>query len=199
MIKLLLLGLLQFIRLPMLAIWHLQGWRMESPLPDTPKFIVLGVPHTTNWDYWHMLCMSIRYYRFPNVTMKKEWIDTPVVGQVLKAMGAIPVQRDKNTNMIDVLADFVRHEPRVMLVFTPEGSRRYTEYWRTGFYYVAHKSDVPIICAYADYKRKRAGFGLVVHPTGDIHADFEKIKAYYEVWGRNGLYPENVTRLALKD
>ena len=26
------------------------GWKLVGRMPDEPKFIILGVPHTSNWD-----------------------------------------------------------------------------------------------------------------------------------------------------
>ncbi len=191
-------AILEIIRVPMLAIWRLQGWEMEHLLPDLPQYVIVAVPHTTNWDYWHMLCMSITCRRRPNVTMKKEWFRFPILSFIVRALGAIPIDRSKNTNMIDQMAELFKQRPRVVLVFTVEGSRRYTEYWRTGFYYTAFKAGVPIVCGYVDYKRKRCGASLIVYPTGDLEADFEIMKAYLEKVGRNGLYPQNVSALAIK-
>jgi 1-acyl-sn-glycerol-3-phosphate acyltransferase len=61
----------------------------------------------------------------------------------------------------------------------PEGTRSKTRYWKTGFYWIAHTAEVPIVMAYLDYSRKLGGLGPVFVPTGDIDSDMARIKAYY--------------------
>lgn len=198
MLRVLTLAVLQVVRLPIVGVWYLTGWRMEALLPaQLDQYIVTAVPHTTNWDYWHMLCMALICHRRPHVTAKKELFRFPV-GFFLRAFGGIPIDRSKSSNMIDQVANMFAQHPRFIIVFTVEGSRKYTEHWRTGFYYAALKANVPIVLGYLDYKRKRSGGDYVFYPTGDLEADFAVIKAYYEEKGRNGLYPEKVSAIALK-
>ena len=40
------------------------------------------------------------------------------------------------------------------MAVTPEGTRSRQEKWKTGFYYLAKKSNVPICLGYLDYKLK---------------------------------------------
>lgn len=189
--------LIELVRTPMITIWRLQGWDLANPLPETPQYIIVAVPHTTMWDYWHMLCAAAKSRRRPNVTMKKELFFFPL-NLFVSALGAIPIDRQKRSNMIEAMANLFKENPRMILVFTPEGSRKYTDHWRSGFYYTALQANVPIVFGYIDYTAKRIGATLIMHPTGDLEADFEQVKAYYDVHGRNGLYPEYVSRLALK-
>lgn len=171
---------------------------MEQPLPNIPKFVVLATPHTSNWDYYHFLMLGLVSRRRPNVTIKKEWIRSPV-GWIIRLLGGIPIDREHALNMVGVLADILNSQERMVLAITPEGTRSKRPHWKSGFYYIAQAAGVPIVCGYVDYKRKRGGTGLVVEPTGDIHADFEKIRVFYEKYGMNGKHPEKVSKLALKD
>ncbi len=197
MLNKLVLALLEVVRLPVLALWHASGWRMEALLPALDKFVIIAVPHTTNWDYWHMLCMALLCRRRPHVTVKKE-LFRPPLGFFLRAFGGIPIDRSKSSNMSEQIAEMFAKHSRFMMVFTVEGSRKYTEYWKTGFYYAALKANVPIVFGYIDYKRKRSGGSFVFYPTGNLEEDFQVMKAFYEEKGRNGLYPDKVSALALK-
>jgi len=190
-------GVLAIVRFFVVNLWRLNGWRLLHGLPKLDKFVIIAVPHTANIDYYHMLSVMIAERRFPNVTVKDSWMKTPIVGPIMRALGGIPIDRSSSHNVSDQLAARLRAANKMALIFTPEGTRGYTDYWRTGFYYTAHKAHVPIVCAYIDYPRKIVSAELVLETTGDLEADFAIIKAYYEANGV-GKYPQNKSALALK-
>ncbi|MCU0931999.1 MAG: glycerol acyltransferase, partial [Serpentinimonas sp.] len=65
-------------------------------------------------------------------------------------------------------------------------TRSKTRHWKTGFYYIAHSAQVPILMAYMDYSTKRSGLGPLFEPTGDVEADMARIKAFYKPFkGKN--------------
>lgn len=32
-------------------LFKMQGWRVHGPRPARPKFVLIGAPHTSNWDF----------------------------------------------------------------------------------------------------------------------------------------------------
>lgn len=190
--------LLELVRAPLLFLWWgWRGWGVENTLPDDPKLILLGVPHTSNWDYIHFLAGALHQRRRPYVTVKHTLFVGPM-GWFIRLAGGIPIDRHARHNVVEQLAHKIDAAQQIIVLFTPEGTRSYTPYWKTGFYYTALQADVPIAPVAIDYKHKRVRFGPKFHPSGDIEADFEILKAYYEAHGRNGLRPENVSDLALR-
>jgi 1-acyl-sn-glycerol-3-phosphate acyltransferase len=187
----------ELFRAPWMLLWHASGWKLATPFPETDKYVIIAAPHTTNWDYWHVLMASLKLRRRPLVTMKKEWFFFPL-GVFLRLLGALPIDRGKNNSVIQEMADKFKERDRMVMVFSVEGSRKYTPYWKTGFYYTAHLANVPIMCVCIDYKHKHVGLRLVLQPTGNLEEDFEKIKACYMEWGRNPLYPDLLSDIALK-
>lgn len=181
---------------PLLLIWYAFGWRAEGEMPKVPKLIIAGAPHTSNWDYIHMLMLAIYYRRKPFVTIKDFWMKKPILGTLLRWGGGLSIDRSKHTNAVQQLVEQVQEAERMMLIFTPEGTRRRTEHWKTGFYYTALGAGVPIVLAYIDYQRKRGGVGKTITPSGDIEADFALIREFYATHGR-GKYPENAGVVAL--
>ena len=90
------------------------------------------------------------------------------------------MDRERSTNLVTASAEAIRNADRpLQLVVPPEGTRSKERYWKTGFYYIALGANVPIVMAYMDYHRKLTGLGPVFHPTGDIDADMNFIKAFY--------------------
>jgi 1-acyl-sn-glycerol-3-phosphate acyltransferase len=73
----------------------------------------------------------------------------------------------------------------------PEGTRRKSKYWKSGFYYIARGTNVPIVMGFIDYMRKDGGFGPTLMPTGNTASDMEKIRAFYD--NDIGKIPENST------
>lgn len=75
------------------------------------------------------------------------------------------------------------------LVFTPEGTRKYSPHWKKGFYHIAQKAQIPIVLAYIDYPNKIGGFHGAYTPTGDVNTDIAAMKEILKVY--KGKYPEN--------
>ena len=165
----------------------LLGWKIENIQPEIPKCIIAIAPHTSNFDF---IIGKFAYWslgRKAQFLMKKEWFFFPF-GLIFKAMGGIPVARNRHTSMTDTLAaEFSKHE-KLQIAVTPEGTRKRVTEWKKGFYYIALKAGVPIVLIGLDYKRKAAIFLDTFFPTGDIDADMEKIKSYYV--GIEGRHPE---------
>ncbi len=104
----------------------------------------------------------------------------------------MPVDRSKNNSLVSAMVNILNKADRMVIMITPEGTRKYQPRWRKGFYYTAMEAKVPIILGYLDYPKKEAGVGPVFYPTGDIDADIEKIKDFYRT--KKGKYPEQGVR-----
>lgn len=179
-----------------LALWYVAGWRIEQEMPDLEKYVVLAVPHTSNWDFLTMMAALLVKGRVPQITMKQELFRWPL-SWILYLMGAIPIDRKQPKALVQNMAAQIKASDSIIIAFTPEGTRKKTDHWKSGFYYTAHLAQIPIVCGYVDYRRKRVGAGLVLYPTGNIQDDFEHIRMFYELHGA-AKYPEQVSNLLLK-
>lgn len=174
-------------------IFKIAGWKLNGNLaPDQRRCVMVAAPHTSNWDFifaraaFYMMEAPIRF------TIKKEFMKFPF-GGLLKSMGALPIDRSKNTRMVDAMINIIKKTPGDMCVLvTPEGTRKYQPRWRMGFYHVAVGAGVPIVLGYVDYAKKEAGIGPSIYPSGDIEADLEKIYAFYRT--KTGRFPEQGVR-----
>ncbi len=167
---------------------RLLGWDIEGCYPAVPKYVLVVAPHTSNWDFVYGFIVSRAIdLGFPH-WLGKDALFRPPLGAVLRKLGGIPVDRRASQQYVDrVAADFAR-QPHFVLAITPEGTRGKTEYWKTGFYYMALRAGVPIVLGYLDYGRKLVGLGPVFVPTGDIEADFTMIRTFYG--GIRGKHPD---------
>ncbi|MEM7033968.1 MAG: lysophospholipid acyltransferase family protein [Chloroflexota bacterium] len=157
---------------------RLFGWQASGQLPDTDRFVVIGAPHTSNWDLPIAFCLMLIFGKKPRWMMKASMF-WPPLGWFFKAAGGIPIDRSKNHNLVSATVDeFANHEDFIVGI-TPEGTRSKVPYWKTGFYYIAYQAKVPIVLGYFDYKRKIAGLGPAIFPSGDIEADQKKFRQFY--------------------
>ncbi len=161
------------------------GWEVhvEEPLPR--QCVIVGAPHTTNWDLIAALALrGATGYHFNWVA--KDAIFKGPGDWFFRKLGGIPVNRRSKNNFVDQMVAAFAEKKDMLLVIAPQGTRSLQTHWRSGFYHMAQGAGIPIALGYADYVKKIVGIGPVMHPTGDLYADFERIKAFYaDIKGRH--------------
>ena len=115
----------------------------------------------------------------------------------MRWLGGIPVDRDSEHGVVDQIARQFGEPDRLVVAIGPEGTRKKKDHWKSGFYWIAHTAQVPILCGYLDYGRKEACLGLSFVPTGDIKKDMDRIREFYQ--SIQGKHPELTTRIRLVD
>lgn len=174
-------------RLISASIMRLRGWRVEGTLPDIPKFIIIGAPHTSNWDF--VLFLGIIFHLKADVRyMGKAELFRPPHGWFFYWCGGIPVDRKKSTGLVDQMVDAFNRSEKLILVIAPEGTRHHVTEWKRGFYHIAKKAGLPIVTAKVDGKQKIAHVGGTFHLTDDIEADMLSIQNAFE--GLEGINPK---------
>lgn len=174
---------LPFRRTPMQTLWYwlyrLLGWKGEYRHPNTEKFIIIVAPHTSNLDFFIGFIYSRAFaLPFPNF-LAKDSLFRGIFGPVWRWLGGIPVNRSERTNFVDQVAAEFQKRKRMVLAITPEGTRSHSAYWKTGFYYMAQKANVPVIMATIDYARKFISCGDVAEITSNMEADLARICAHF--------------------
>jgi len=163
------------------------GWSFQFYGLPTPRGVIVVYPHTSNWDF----CIGVlaKWAMGIQVTFlaKHTIFNIPVLGAWLRYLGGMPVIRSSPQGYVDDLAQMMHAKKYAWIVITPEGTRKYTPGWRSGFYRLALKAQVPIGVAYIDYKHKQIGVTKFFMPTGDEVADLNMIREVYE--GREGFHP----------
>lgn len=155
---------------------RLFGWKIDKTPPDgEKKFVVVVGPHTSNWDFV-LGKLAFRTYGLNSKFLIKKEAFVFGFGWLLKKMGGIPVDRKKNNNLTDYAVKLFKESDELVLVFTPEGTRKYNPNWKKGFYYIAQQANVPIYIAYIDYEKKIGGFHSKLIPTGNVEKDIQYIK-----------------------
>ncbi len=160
-------------------ILKLLGWQVSFSLPPRDKYVLVGAPHTSNWDFpLGLLAMSAVGLRF-NWVGKHTLFKGPF-GPLMRAIGGIPVDRRGSTGFVKNIIEIFNSREQFVLTIAPEGTRSLTKQWKAGFYHIAMAANVPIALGFIDYPRKRIGIDRLFEPSGDIEADFEILREYYQ-------------------
>lgn len=177
------------------ALLKLTGWRVDEPPPDVKKCVVIAAPHTSLWDGLWMVSAAWWWGWRISWLVKNDLVKGPT-GKLLRKTGAVPVDRSAPRGLVDQLVDKFEEHDQLFLVIPPEGTRSKRDYWKSGFYHVALQANVPICLTYLDYKEKKAGLGPCFYLTGDVGADMDRIRAFYEKY--QGRHPHKFTAPRLR-
>ncbi len=166
------------------------GWRIDGSAPNVQKAVICAAPHTTNWDlpFTLAICWALG---LELAWIGKDSLFKGPAGPFMRGLGGIAVDRSKRLNQVQSAAELFATHDELLLLVPPEGTRSRAERWKTGFYYIALEAKVPIVLGYLDYERKQGGFGEVFWPTGNIHEDEARVRAFYS--DKRGKFPEHMT------
>jgi len=172
------------------------GWDGVYRKPDSEKFIIIVAPHTSNFDFFIGFIYS-RAFGLPSPNfLAKDTAFRGIMGPIVRWLGGIPVNRRERTHFVDQVVDAFHTRKRMILAITPEGTRSKVEYWKSGFYHIALKANVPIVIATIDYAHKFITCGDIVTATGDVESDVAKIRALFA--GSTGRYPERQSEIRFR-
>ena len=177
--------------------WYgVTGWSVVGELPPDKKFVLVGAHHTSNWDFpFGLGAMFI--FRLKVSWMGKDALFKWPLGIIMRSLGGIAIDRSHHHGIVGQTAEQLKNAEQLVFLIAADGTRKKMEYWKSGFYWIAHKAQVPIVCGYLDYARKQACIGLSFMPTGNVKQDMDRIRDFYKnVKGRK---PEKQTPVHLHD
>ena len=162
------------------------GWRMEGAFPDIPKAVVIAAPHSSNWDgFWGFAAKAGLGLKL-SIFGKHSLMAIPLLGRLLRWQGVIPVDRSAPHGVVEQAVQALRGADRMWYAIAPEGTRKWVERWKPGFWHIARNAGVPVIPAYFDYANKVIGIGPPFELSDDMHADIARIQRWYKPYkGRN--------------
>ena len=163
----------------LLGLYRWKGWRFEGAAPDVRKCVILGAPHTSNWDFIFVLGAAQRMGIPPGFIGKHTLFKWPM-GGFMRDMGGISIERGRRGgNYVQQIAEAFDRADELALVIAPEGSRSGSGEWKSGFYHIAMAANVPIVPAWVDHENLRGGIGEPLWPSGDYSADLAKLASFY--------------------
>jgi len=174
------------LRLVSNSVMRLAGWRVDGNVPGLSKFIIIGAPHTSNWDFILFLGIVFRLKINVSYMGKVELFRSPL-GWFFYYCGGIPVDRSKSTGLVEQTVEACQKADHFILVIAPEGTRHGVKEWKRGFYHIAKGAEIPVVLAKVDGKHKTVHVGQVFYPTEDMEADMKAIQDSFK--GLVGIRP----------
>lgn len=164
----------------MIGLMRLTGWRFTGEaFPARRKFVLIIGPHTSNWDFpvgiMAMYALGIR-----GTFLGKDTLFKGPLGMLMRFLGGFPVDRANAHDVVTQTVDLVKRLDKVVVVLSPEGTRKRMERWRSGFYWIAQRSGIPILPAVFDFKRKAIHLNALFEPTGDMERDIAFLRTLYK-------------------
>lgn len=166
------------------------GWTVVGGTVPEKKCIIIGVPHTSAWDFFISWLFYASVGGTANILVKKEFFIWPL-GGLLRGMGALPVDRSRGSNVLRQTIQMFKESETMHLAIAPEGTRDKTTRWKAGFHVIAKEADVPVYLGYFDWGRKKVSAGEKFQLTDDANADIRRMKDIYKAQGIKGRFPEN--------
>ena len=168
----------RLVRRLLILLYRWKGWQIEGRRPDARKFVIVGAPHTSNWDFIFFIGATSQLGIRPSFMGKSSLFKWPMTNFMLD-MGGVPVDRTNRANYVEQVVKAFDEADDLALVIAPEGSRTFKGDWRSGFYHIAMAAGVPIVPAWVDNAKLVGGMGEPMMPTGDYRADLARLAAFY--------------------
>ncbi|MGB4646125.1 MAG: 1-acyl-sn-glycerol-3-phosphate acyltransferase [Arcanobacterium sp.] len=156
-----------------------------EPLPD--KAVIIGAPHTSNWDGIFMLIALWDAGCDMKFLLKDSVINGPL-GPIARAVGGVGVDRNSSNGLVADIVEYAKKADKFHLVIAPKGTRSRREYWKSGFYHIAREAGLPVVLGYIDRDKMIYGWAHSIELTGDVRADMDVIRKFYA--GKKGMRPE---------
>lgn len=169
-------------------------WEVVGEFDGLQKAVII-CQHTSNWDgilaIFGCFSLGIR----PR-WLGKDKLFKGVLGPIMRWAGGVEIDRSKSANMVEQAVAAYNNADQMWLFVAPGGTRKKMDFWKTGFYYIANKANVPIVQGIIDYQYKQVGIGTQMTPSDDIEADLEIFREWYA--DHHPKYPENAADIRLR-
>ena len=176
------------------ALLKLSRWKTVGEVPR--KGILVGAPHTSNWDW--VLTMLLAWDNNIQIRLLvKDSLFKGPLGSILRASGAVELDRDNPGATIRALLADSETDETFLLGIAAEGTRTKGEYWKSGFYRISQQTGLPVTLGFVDGPTRTLGMGPTFSPSGDVSADMDLVRAFYV--DKLGIRPENRTEPRLRE
>ncbi len=172
------------------ALFAALGWRVViNGLPSRQGVLVV-YPHTSNWDFVYLIIAKWAVGLPLKFWAKDSLMTIPLLGHWLRWLGAVPVDRNAPHGVVgEMVRTMEQNRARdtfFWLALTPEGTRKWTPGWRSGFYQVALGAGVPLGICSVNFPARQVVVSEFYRLSGDIDADMRHIaQAFQDAIGKH--------------
>lgn len=172
----------------------LTRWKTVGDVPS--KGILVGAPHTSNWDWVLTMLLAWDYGIHIHLLVKDSLFKGPLA-PILRWSGAVELDRDNPGATIRRLIEQSEHDETFLLGIAAEGTRSKGEYWKSGFYRISQQTGLPITLAFLDAPSRTVGWGPTFSLSGDMTADMDVLREFFA--DKTGIKPEGATVPRLRE
>jgi 1-acyl-sn-glycerol-3-phosphate acyltransferase len=101
------------------------------------------------------------------------------LGILMRFLGGVPVDRASKSDVVTQTVELVRKSERIIIALAPEGTRRAVLNWRTGFWWIASRADVPIVPVALDFKAREIRLLAPFTTTGSVERDVALLRSRF--------------------
>lgn len=163
------------------CVLRLGGWRVVGEFPDVAKLVVIGAPHSSNWDGILGLAVKLALGLDVRILGKHQLFWGPL-GPLMRRLGVIAVNRAAPQGVVAQVAARIVDAERYWFGIAPEGTRKPVEQWKPGFWKIARAARVPVLPVYFHYPDRVIGIGPLFETGDDLDADLARLRAFYRPW-----------------
>ncbi|QPZ39588.1 1-acyl-sn-glycerol-3-phosphate acyltransferase [Paramicrobacterium chengjingii] len=166
--------------------WGLSRWKLTGEQAPNRPTVLIGAPHTSNWDFVLMLAIAWR------LGIDVRWLGKKTLfsgwrGPIMRRLGGISVDRNDPGRVVSDVVRQVQSGDVFGLVVTPDGTRGAHTTWKSGFYRIARETGMPVTLGFVDRTTMTTGLGPTFELTGNVTQDMDRIRAFYA--DKSGLRP----------
>jgi 1-acyl-sn-glycerol-3-phosphate acyltransferase len=164
-----------------LARWVLGlfGWTVRFDGLPALQGVMVVYPHTSNWDFIIAMLAKWAVGLQLKFWAKDTLFQVPLLGRWMHWVGGVPVQRNAPqgvvTQVLGSIAQAQTAQGMFWLGLSPEGTRQRTMGWRSGFYQVALRGQLPLGVVRLDYQQRVVDATAFIDLSGDAEADLARI------------------------
>lgn len=185
-----------FRRLIARLFWTFSRWTLKTESAPTRPTVLIGAPHTSNWDFVLMLAIAwqlgVEVRWLGKKSLFHGWRD-----KLMRGLGGIAVDRADPSRVVDDVVSMAQSGELFGLVVTPDGTRSGHTHWKSGFYRIARDTGMPVTLGYVDRTTMTTGLGPTMQLTGDVAADMDRIRSFYS--DKSGFHPEHRVEPRLRE
>lgn len=159
-------------------IFRALGWRIQGELPEQSKFVIIGAPHTSNWDFFLFLAAMYHFDVRMSFLGKASLFRWPF-GFMFEKVGGIPVDRTRAGGIVRQVKEAFDKAEKMILVIAPEGTRRAAAKWKSGFVEIAARAEVPVVFGGVDGENKILFISSAHFVGQDKSAFMDEVRTFY--------------------
>ena len=155
-------------------------WKIDGEFPkELNKYVIIAAPHTHWYDF--ILGILIKYStELPSNFIGKASLFKKPFGFIFKAMGGVPVQRDKHNNLVQSTVNIFNSREKFVIALAPEGTRKKVDVWKKGFYYIAKGANIPVVRVIFDFENKTASILEPFYLSDNMESDLTELSSVYK-------------------